>query len=89
MIIGILALQGAFIEHKDILDKMNIPCIFIKKSDHIKLCDGIIIPGGESTVISILDKNIFDEIKLFITPFYISNADYIFRVQTNIKTSLL
>jgi glutamine amidotransferase PdxT len=31
MIIGIIALQGAFIEHKNILDKMNIKNILIKK----------------------------------------------------------
>lgn len=31
MIIGILALQGAFIEHKNTLDKLNINNILIKK----------------------------------------------------------
>lgn len=66
MIIGILALQGAFIEHKNILDKININNILIKKPEQIKLCDGIIIPGGESTAMSILDNNVFNEIKEFI-----------------------
>jgi len=66
MIIGILALQGAFIEHKNILDKLNIKNIFIKKSEQIQLCDGIILPGGESTVMSILDNDIFEEIQKFI-----------------------
>ena len=67
MIIGILALQGAFIEHKNILDKLNIKSIFIKKSEQIQICDGIIIPGGESTSMSIIDTDIFEEIKIFIT----------------------
>jgi 5'-phosphate synthase pdxT subunit len=68
MIIGILALQGAFIEHKNILDKLNIKSIFIKKSEQIHLCDGIIIPGGESTSMTIIDNNtnIFEEIQNFI-----------------------
>ena len=66
MIIGILALQGAFIEHKYILDKMNIENILIKKKEQIKLCDGIILPGGESTAMSIIDNGIIEEIQNFI-----------------------
>jgi len=54
MIIGILALQGAFIEHKIILDKLQVKNILIKKSEEIDVCDGIIIPGGESTAMSII-----------------------------------
>jgi len=66
MIIGILALQGAFIEHKHILDKLSVENILIKKTEQIQLCNGIIIPGGESTSMSIIDSNIFKEIKIFI-----------------------
>jgi 5'-phosphate synthase pdxT subunit len=40
--------------------------ILIKKSEEIDMCDGIIIPGGESTAMSIIEDNIFEEIKLFI-----------------------
>ena len=63
MIIGILALQGAFIEHKYILDKMKIQNILIKKKEQIELCDGIILPGGESTAMSIIDDGLIEEIK--------------------------
>lgn len=66
MIIGILALQGAFIEHKYILDKLQVKNILIKKPEEIHICNGIIIPGGESTAMSIIEDNIFEEIKLFI-----------------------
>jgi 5'-phosphate synthase pdxT subunit len=66
MIIGILALQGAFIEHKYILDKLQVKNILIKKSEEIHICDGIIIPGGESTAMSIVEDNMFEEIKIFI-----------------------
>jgi 5'-phosphate synthase pdxT subunit len=64
--IGILALQGAFIEHKYILDKLCVKNMLIKSVDQIKLCDGIIIPGGESTAMSIINTNIFDAIRQHI-----------------------
>lgn len=58
MNIGILALQGAFKEHKDILDILGIDSYEIrKKSDLQKRPDGLIIPGGESTVIGKLLKD--------------------------------
>lgn len=63
MIIGVLALQGAFIEHKNILDKLNIENILIKKAEQVKLCNAIILPGGESTAMSIIEENIFDAIR--------------------------
>ena len=50
MLIGVLALQGAFIEHINILKKLNINCVEIrKKEDALIDFDGLIIPGGEST----------------------------------------
>lgn len=53
MIIGVLALQGAFIEHINILKSLNIDCFEVRnKNDLNKKMDGIILPGGESTVIS-------------------------------------
>lgn len=52
MRIGILALQGAFIEHKYALDTLGINSFEIRqKKDIKKPFDGLIIPGGESTVI--------------------------------------
>lgn len=50
--VGVLAVQGAFIEHINILNALNINSIEIRqKSDLINNnIDGIILPGGESTV---------------------------------------
>lgn len=49
--IGILALQGAFQEHADVLKKLSAEYKFIRnKSDLDNEFDGIILPGGESTV---------------------------------------
>ncbi len=50
MKIGILALQGAFIEHKHKLDSLDIHTFYIRnKQDLTKRKDGLILPGGEST----------------------------------------
>lgn len=52
MTIGVLAVQGAFAEHENVLQKLNIDCFEIrKKADLEKAMDGIILPGGESTAI--------------------------------------
>ncbi len=50
MIIGVLALQGAFIEHIHMLEKLGVETFEIRqKKDLLKPMDGIILPGGEST----------------------------------------
>lgn len=55
MTIGILALQGAFIEHQHMLNKMNIESFFIRNDrDLTKPMDGLIMPGGESTTMRLL-----------------------------------
>ena len=52
MLIGVLALQGAFIEHINVLKSLNVDCFEIRnKEDALKDFDGLIIPGGESTCI--------------------------------------
>jgi len=49
--IAVLALQGAFLEHRQKLDKLKIPNFEIRNSDDINQpFDGLILPGGESTV---------------------------------------
>ena len=58
MKIGVLALQGNYAEHyRKILEFGSTP-IYIKDKATLFKCDGLIIPGGESTVISkMLDYN--------------------------------
>lgn len=52
MQIGVLALQGAFIEHEQMLAKLGVSSFEIRCLDDLKKpFDGFIIPGGESTVI--------------------------------------
>lgn len=49
--IGVLALQGDFAEHLAALRQLKVPCIEVRKLDDIQKTAGLIIPGGESTVI--------------------------------------
>lgn len=51
MKIGVLAFQGAFIEHETALNKLGVKHVELReKSDFYTDYDGIILPGGESTV---------------------------------------
>jgi 5'-phosphate synthase pdxT subunit len=64
--IGILALQGAFIEHKHKLDSLEISSFYIRnKHDLEKRKDGLILPGGESTAMNklLIELDMFDMLK--------------------------
>lgn len=51
MQIAVLALQGAFIEHEQMLERLGVSSVEIRqKRDMERPYDGLIIPGGESTV---------------------------------------
>jgi pyridoxal 5'-phosphate synthase pdxT subunit len=52
MNIGVLALQGAFIEHIDILAKLGVKTFQVRLPKHLEGLEGLIIPGGESTTIA-------------------------------------
>jgi pyridoxal 5'-phosphate synthase pdxT subunit len=70
MRIGILALQGAFIEHKHMLDQMHVESFEIRqKSDLNKKMDGLIFPGGESTAMHrlLLDLDMYPQLTQMIS----------------------
>ena len=51
MTIAVLAVQGAFIEHEMALQKLGADCIELRKAEDLNQpYDGIVLPGGESTV---------------------------------------
>lgn len=59
MKIAVLAVQGAFIEHEKMLENLGADCIEIRqKKDAEKAFDGLILPGGESTVMGKLLKEL-------------------------------
>ena len=51
MEVGVLALQGAFREHRKILKDCGMASREIRKPEQLAGIDGLIIPGGESTTI--------------------------------------
>lgn len=48
--IGVLALQGSFIEHEHMLTALGAVCTEIRQPSDLSGIDGIVLPGGESTV---------------------------------------
>ncbi len=49
--IGVLALQGAFIEHVHMLRRAGAEAVEVRLPEELDGLDGLIIPGGESTTI--------------------------------------
>jgi len=47
--IGVLALQGAFIEHIKVLRSLDVEAVEVRLPRDFEGLDGLIIPGGEST----------------------------------------
>lgn len=51
MTVGILALQGAFIEHEKAFGRLGASCIELRNSSDLEMpFDALVLPGGESTV---------------------------------------
>jgi 5'-phosphate synthase pdxT subunit len=51
MRVGVLALQGGFIEHEQRLRSLGADVSEIRMPEHLEGLDGLVIPGGESTTI--------------------------------------
>ena len=68
MKIGVLAVQGAFIEHEAMLQRLGVSCIQVRQKTDLQGIDGIVLPGGESTVQGqLLHKlEIFEPLKAMI-----------------------
>ena len=52
--IGVLELQGGYALHHNLLKKIGLNSLPVKSVDDLKQSDGLIIPGGESTTLSLL-----------------------------------
>ncbi|NUQ56405.1 MAG: pyridoxal 5'-phosphate synthase glutaminase subunit PdxT, partial [Dehalococcoidia bacterium] len=50
--VGILALQGDFREHREMLERMGHRAVEVRKTAQLESLDALIIPGGESTTIA-------------------------------------
>jgi 5'-phosphate synthase pdxT subunit len=51
MKVGVLALQGAFREHRLMLERCGAEAVEVRKPEDLVDIDGLVIPGGESTTI--------------------------------------
>jgi 5'-phosphate synthase pdxT subunit len=52
--VGVLALQGDFREHLELLRGLGLPAAPVRTPEDLERCDALIVPGGESTTISLL-----------------------------------
>ena len=59
MKVAVLAVQGAFIEHEKALEKLGVETVELRKAEDLEQdFDGLVLPGGESTVQSRLLKEL-------------------------------
>lgn len=66
MTVAVLALQGAFAEHEEMLEKLGVEHFQIRqKCDLERPFDALILPGGESTVIGKLlrDEGMLEDVR--------------------------
>jgi pyridoxal 5'-phosphate synthase pdxT subunit len=56
--VGVLALQGAFREHREVLDALDVEAVDVRTPEQLGAVDALILPGGESTTMSkLLDSS--------------------------------
>lgn len=67
MNIGVLAIQGDFLEHQVVLTRLGVATRQVRLPEHLAGLDGLIIPGGESTTIGKLavDFNLLEPLRRF------------------------
>lgn len=65
--VGILALQGDFEAHRKAIERAGARAIEVRTKDQLAQCDGLIIPGGESsTMLKLLDiEGLTDAVREF------------------------
>lgn len=68
LVIGVLALQGAYAAHVKILEQLGAHARLVRLPSELEGLDGLIMPGGESTtMLKFLDRNgFFDVLKDFV-----------------------
>ncbi|MFN3369378.1 MAG: pyridoxal 5'-phosphate synthase glutaminase subunit PdxT [Thermus sp.] len=55
-VVGVLALQGDFREHKEALKRLGVEAKEVRKREHLEGVKDLVIPGGESTTIGKLAR---------------------------------
>jgi len=62
--VGVLALQGSFLDHCNSLELCNFNYVLVKRIEDLDNIDSLIIPGGESTSMKVIqsEQNLFNEV---------------------------
>ena len=78
IVVGVLALQGAFIEHNKLLhqasqqlapqENLEWDFIEVRTPGELAQCDALIVPGGESTTVSLVAarSNLLEPLRDFV-----------------------
>jgi 5'-phosphate synthase pdxT subunit len=66
-VVGVLTLQGAYQKHIELLHSMGVTTQSVRQPQQLENCSALIIPGGESTTISLLvqEYGLYDLIRSF------------------------
>jgi 5'-phosphate synthase pdxT subunit len=74
--VGVLALQGAFYEHVQLLTKAAVSFdgdsqwqfIEVRTPQELERCDALVLPGGESTTMSLVaaSSNLLEPLRDFV-----------------------
>jgi 5'-phosphate synthase pdxT subunit len=66
--IGVLALQGDFLEHANMLRRIGAEAREVRTAEQLRALDGLIIPGGESTTFCRLmeDFHLYEPLRAFV-----------------------
>jgi pyridoxal 5'-phosphate synthase pdxT subunit len=52
--VGVLAVQGAFVEHQAALEAVGAEAVQVRRPEELEGLDGLVIPGGESTTFGLV-----------------------------------
>ncbi len=65
---GVLALQGAFREHVELLDGFDVEAVEVRVPEDLAGIDALILPGGESTTMSklLVTSGLFEPIRALL-----------------------
>ena len=68
MKIGVLSLQGAYLKHIEILDRLNVDACEVRYKKDLNHIDALIIPGGESTALTKLieSQSLYEDLSKFV-----------------------
>jgi len=65
--VGVLALQGDFEAHRKALEKLGARVVEVRTAEQMAACDGLVLPGGESTtMLKLLEREqLLDPLRAF------------------------